>query len=109
MLAFISLYFPLFHYFPCFSSLFSGLPCQAHYVLGGWSLRTMQINPAGLYQGFTEVTDKVSRISETKAIMLMMCLELYWTWLHFGILSSGNSLQGITHSSSVTGWLLDAS
>lgn len=63
-------------------------------------MRTMQINPARLYHGFMEVMDKVSGISETKAVTLMMCLELYWpfwTWLHFGILSSGTSPQGICH------------
>lgn len=73
----------------------------------------MQISPAGLCPAFTEVMDQVSGISKkTKAIVLMMCLELYWpfwTWLHFGTVSSGNSLQGVLHSSSVTGWLSDAS
>lgn len=110
-LAFSFLCLFLFHHFASFSSLFFWAALPSSLCLRGWSLRTMQFNPAGMVQGFTEVTDKVSGMSETKAITLMMCLELYWpfwTWLHFGILSSGNSLQGISHSSSATGWLLDA-
>lgn len=107
---FHSLSLLIFHPFP---SSFSGLPCIAHSIFGGRENENNANQPSWIVPCLHGGDgSSVWNFKKTKAIVLMMCLELYWpfwTWLHFGTVSSGNSLQGVLHSSSVTGWLSDAS